>query len=277
MDLEDKFRALKARRQGALMPHVYYGDPTEAFSLKLIETLATNGADLIELGIPFSDPTADGPTFQAACERALNNSMTPSRCVHGIKTLRRRGLDVPLVVTTYYNIPYSVGVGAFVTSIKDAGAQAILVPDLPLEEASDLLPEGKKRGIHVILQIAPTTTEDRLKEIANIASGFLYVIGIEGVTGARERVAASTLTLLNRLRQYTEVPLLAGFGISTREHAAAVVSAGADGVVAGSVFAKRYEKNLRKPEETLPEIAQLTREIKQGCIDGYWQRKRTSK
>ena len=259
------------------MPHVYYGDPYEAFSLKLIETLATNGADLIEVGIPFSDPTADGPTFQAACERALNNAMTPSRCIRGIKTLRRRGLNIPLVVTTYYNIPYSAGIGAFVTGIKDAGVQAILIPDLPLEEASDLLREGKKRDIHVILQVAPTTTEDRLKAIANIASGFLYVIGVEGVTGAREHVSASTITLLNRLRAYTTVPLLAGFGISKREHAAAVISTGADGVVAGSVFAKRYEQNLRKPEETLPAIARLTRDIKQGCIDGYLRRKRTSK
>lgn len=272
MDLEKKFRELKDRREGAHMPHVYYGDPNEEFSLKLIKNLVENGADLIEFGIPFSDPTADGPTFQAACERALKKSITPTKCIQGIKKLRRNGLEIPLIVTTYYNIPYVTGIGAFLSEIKKAGAQAILVPDLPVEEAGVLLDEGKKRGLHVILQVTPTTNEDRLKKIADAASGFLYVINVEGVTGARESLADSTLKLVNRVRRHTDVPVLAGFGISKREHVAAVVSAGADGAVAGSAYAKIYEKNLKKPEETLPEIAQLAEQIKKGCIEGYRRR-----
>jgi len=271
MDLEEKFWELKERREGAHMPHVYYGDPNEEFSLKLIKTLVENGADFIEFGIPFSDPTADGPTFQAACERALEKGMTPAKCIQGIKNLRRSGLEVPLVVTTYYNIPYVTGVEAFLSEIKKAGAQAIIVPDLPVEEA-DILLEGKKWGMHVILQVAPTTTKDRLKKIADIASGFLYVIGVEGVTGAREGLTDSALQLVNRVRRHTDVPVLAGFGISKREHAAAVVSAGADGAIAGSAYAEIYEKNLKKPEETLPEIARLAKQIKRGCIEGYRQR-----
>jgi tryptophan synthase alpha chain len=269
MELEEKFRELKERREGAHMPHVYYGDPNEEFSLKLIKNLAENGADLLEFGIPFSDPTADGPTFQAACERALKNFVTPAKCIQGIKKLRRNGLETPLIVTTYYNIPYVAGIGAFLGEIKKAGAQAIIVPDLPVEEAGVLLDEGKKRGVHVIFQVAPTTTEDRLKKIADIASGFLYVIGVEGVTGARESLADSTLKLVSRVRRHTDVPVLAGFGISKREHAAAVVSAGADGAIAGSAYAKIYEKNLKNPEETLPEIARLAKQIKRGCIEGY--------
>lgn len=272
MDLEKRFRELKERREGAHMPHVYYGDPNEEFSLNLIKNLAENGADLIEFGIPFSDPTADGPTFQAACERALKNCMTPAKCIQGIKKLRRNGLKIPLVVTTYYNIPYVTGIGAFLSEIKKVGAHAIIIPDIPVEEASVLLDEGKKWGVHIIFQVAPTTTEDRLKKIADVASGFLYVMGVEGVTGARETLTDFTIKLVRRVRRHTDVPVLAGFGISKREHAAAVVSAGADGAVAGSAYAQIYEKNLKKPEETLLKIARLVKQIKRGCIEGYRQR-----
>ncbi|UCE57871.1 MAG: tryptophan synthase subunit alpha [Candidatus Bathyarchaeota archaeon] len=269
MDLEEKFQELRERKEGAHMPHVYYGDPNEEFSLKLVRKLAENGADLLEFGIPFSDPTADGPTFQAACERALKNNMTPVRCIEGIRKLRRNGLKIPLVVTTYYNIPYVTGISAFLSEIRKAGAQAIIVPDVPIEEASILLDEGKKSGVHIILQVAPTTTEERIKKIADVSSGFLYVMGVEGVTGTRESLIDSTLKLVSRVRKYTDLPALAGFGISKREHAAAVVSAGADGAIAGSAYAEIYEKNLDKPEETLPKIGQLAEQIKQGCVEGY--------
>lgn len=273
MKLEDKFKELKIKGEGAHMPHVYYGDPHEEFSLKLLETLVQNGADILEFGIPFSDPTADGPTFQAVCERALQNGMTPNKCIEGIKKIRAKGIENPIVVTTYYNIPYVMGVGNFLKKIKDAGAQAIIVPNVPVEEADVLLTEGKKTGIHPIFQVAPTTTEDRLKKITDIASGFLYVIGVEGVTGVRESIGDSTFKLVERVRKHTDMPLLAGFGISTKQQAANVVSAGADGAIAGSAYAKVYEKNLEKPEETLPEITKLVTQIKQGCIEGYNQRK----
>lgn len=272
MNLEKTLRVLKERREGAHMSHVYYGDPTEQFSVRMIECMIENGADLIEFGIPFSDPTADGPTFQEVCERALKKQMTPPKCIQGIKKLRRSGIKVPIVVTTYYNIPYVVGIKNFVGEIKKAGVQALIVPNLPFEEAGELLEEGKKGGIHIIFQIAPTTTENRLKIISDVASGFLYVINIEGVTGVRESLTNSTLKLVNRVKKYTDVPLFAGFGISKREHAEAVVSAGADGAIVGSAYAKIYEKNLITPEETLLNIAQLVKKIKRGCIEGYKQR-----
>jgi tryptophan synthase alpha chain len=272
MNIEKKFRELKEREEGAYMAHVYFGDPSEEFSLRQIRTLADNGADFIEFGIPFSDPTADGPTFQAACERALENGVTPAKCIQGMRKLREGGLETPIVVTTYYNIPYVAGVETFLSEIKEAGAQAIIVPNLPFEEASDLLNAGEKTGMHIIFQVAPTTTEDRLEKIVGAASGFLYVINVEGVTGARENVEDSTLKLVNRIRRRTDIPILAGFGISKKEHAAAVVSAGADGAITGSALGKIYEKNLENPNETLPEIARFAREIKQGCIEGYKQR-----
>jgi len=276
MDLEKKFQELKMKREGAHMPHVYYGDPNEEFSLKLIETLVENGADIIEFGIPFSDPTADGPTFQAVCERALENGVTPTKCIQGIRKLREIGIGNPIVVTTYYNIPYVTGVGTFLNEIKEAGAQAIIVPNVPVEEADVLLAEGTKSGVDIIFQVAPTTTENRLKKITDIASGFLYIINVEGVTGVRESLADSTLKLVQRVRRHTDMPLLAGFGISTRQQASAVVAAGADGAIAGSAYAKVYEKNLEKPEETLSEIARLAKQIKQGCIEGYRRRQGNS-
>ncbi len=272
MDLDTVFRDLTARQEGAHMPHVYYGDPSAAFSLRLIRTLAAAGADLIEFGIPFSDPTADGATFQAACDRALKNGMTPTQCIAGIRKLRASGVDLPIIVTTYYNIPYVLGLATFLRQIKAAGAQGIIVPNLPIEEARDLLHEGQRQGIHVILQATPTTTDDRLQRIVAAASGFLYVINVEGVTGAREQVTDSTLTLIHRVKSHTTVPVLAGFGIATRAHAAAAVSAGADGVIVGSAYAQLYAKNLQDPDATLPAVARLARQIKQGCNDGYTQR-----
>ena len=272
MDLEERLRELRGREEGALMPHVYYGDPNAAFSRKLIGTISESGADIIELGIPFSDPTADGPTFQAACERALRGGITPPECIAGLKRMRENGLETPVVVTAYYNIPYVMGVGRFLEEIGAAGAQGVIVPNLPFEEADTLLEEAKRHGIHVILQVAPTTTEDRLRRIAEAASGFIYVMNVEGVTGTRQSLQESTPMLIERVRRYTDLPLLVGFGISNREQAASVVAAGADGVVSGSAFAKIYEENIDDPGKSLPKISTLLRDLKAGCIEGYGMR-----
>lgn len=269
MNLERKLQELKERKEGVHMAHIYYGDPNEDFSIKLVQTLAENGADIIEFGVPFSDPIADGPIFQAACERALKNGVTPTKCIQGIKKLRESGLRLPIVVTTYYNIPYVMGIGSFLNKIKSAGAQAIIVPDLPIEEATPLLNQARKLNIHVIFQIAPTTTEERLKKILDVASGFLYLISVEGVTGARKKLGKSTINLIKKVRRYTALPILVGFGISKRKHAMAITSAGADGVIVGSIYAKTYSKNLANPEKTLPEIAQIAKQIKLGSTEGY--------
>lgn len=274
MNLEKKFQELRERREGAYMAHIYFGDPSREFSLRLVKTLVENGSDLIEFGIPFSDPIADGPVFQAACNRALGNNTTPIKCIQGIKKLREGGVDVPITVTTYYNVPFVFGVEKFLGEMRKAGAQAIIVPDVPLEEAGDLLNAGKKMGVHIVLQVAPTTTEERLKKIADSTSGFLYVVSVEGVTGVRKTVDESSLKLIERARKFTDLPLVAGFGISRGGHARAAVSAGADGVVTGSAICKIYEKNLENPAKTLPEIAAFAERIKRGCVEGYRERHR---
>jgi len=270
---EEKFSELRDRREGAHMAHVYYGDPCEEFSIKLIETLVENGADIIEFGIPFSDPIADGPIFQAACERALNAGITPEKCMEGIKKLRNNGVDAPIVVTTYFNIPYVMGFESFLDKIKDAGAQGVLIPDLPFEEAKPYIQLASKKGLHLILQVASTTSQRRLHEILRAASGLIYLISLEGVTGSRLKKMGTAFELIKIVKSRTSVPLMVGFGISRREHAEIMVAAGADGVVVGSAYAKVYVKEVDNPFKALPKIAELVREIKIGCINGY--RKKT--
>jgi tryptophan synthase alpha chain len=271
MDLESTLHHLRERGEGAHMPHVYYGDPHEAFSQELIHTLSYE-ADLLEFGIPFSDPTADGPTFQLACERALHAGMTPIKCFQGIRKLRKEGITIPIIVTTYYNIPYVYGIASFIKTMHDAGAQAILVPNLPIEEAQPLFAASRKYHIDVILQVSPATSQSRIQHIVDAAKGFIYIINVEGVTGARNRFHKSTFQLIDTVRKQTGIPLLAGFGISQHHHAEAMVAAGADGVIVGSAYAKIYERNLTYPATTLPEIQELARQIKQGCNTGFSRR-----
>jgi len=269
MRIEEKFEKLKERGGGAYMPHIYYGDPTPEFSRKEIKTLAENGADFIEFGIPFSDPTADGPTFQKACERALENGITPEDCIQGIEKLRSVGVDVPIIVTTYYNIIYTYGQDAFLKRLQGAGAQGIIVPNIPLEEADSLKEKADELGIDVILQVTPNTSEERLDKIAKFSSGFLYVVNMEGVTGARDKVPKATKGLMESVNESAEIPLMAGFGVSKGDHAKALTSAGADGVITGSALGNIYEKNLSTPEDTLEEIGRFARRMKEACVEGY--------
>ncbi|MBS3815877.1 MAG: tryptophan synthase subunit alpha [Hadesarchaea archaeon] len=271
MKINEKFEELSNKKEGAYIPHIYYGDPSRDFSIKLVQELVESGADLIELGIPFSDPTADGPTFQAACERALENNVTPKDCIEGIKTLRENGVDIPIIVTTYYNIPYVWGIKSFLKDIKEAGAQGIIIPNLPVDEADEVLKASEETDISPIFLATPTTTEDRLKKIMKTTSGFLYIVNVEGVTGAREKIPKSTLKLIQKTKNQTEIPLVAGFGISSKEHAKSIISAGADGIITGSAIGKIYEKKLSNPEETLPDISRFAKELKKGCIEGYNQ------
>jgi tryptophan synthase alpha chain len=272
MEIEEKFRELREKGEGAYMPHVYYGDPNEEFSLKLIKTLVESGADLIEFGIPFSDPIADGPTFIAACERALEGGTTPASCIEGVKKLRGMGIEVPIVMTTYYNIPYVMGIENFVKQVKEAGVRGLIIPDLPVEESAEFLRMTKAFDLRLIFQVAPTTSNERLKKIISAASGFLYVINIEGVTGTRESLLQSTLELVKKVRGYTSVPLMAGFGISKGEHAKTMISAGADGVITGSAITEFYAKDLVSPTKTLRDIARFAKEIKHACVEGFRKR-----
>jgi len=270
MRLHDLF----SKRNGVYMAHMYYGDPSEDFSLKAMKLICDHGVDIIEFGIPFSDPNADGPVFQRACNRALKAGMTPKKAIRGIEKLRRNGIQQPIVVTSYYNPILRMGVDRFVKDIRKVGADALIVPNVPFEEADLLLEAGKTHNINIIFLVAPTTPEQRLKKIIHRAQGFLYVVTVRGVTGVRDSLLDSTLELVRRVRKHTDIPLMGGFGISTRDHARAVVEAGANGVITGSIIGKIYEDHIENPEKTLPEITRIVREIKEGCLEGVIKQKK---
>ncbi len=255
-----------------LMAHVYYGDPTAEFSHQLIHTLISNGVDIIEFGIPFSDPTSDGATFQRACKRALDNGMTPRRAIEGISQLRDGGVRSPIVVTSYYNILHNMGVDVFMQHIDRAGANAVLVPDLPIEEADELLAHGEQHDIRVILMLSPNTPEHRLERILRHARGLLYLTSVMGVTGVREQLQPAIEEVIRRVARRSPIPILVGFGISRPEHAATVVCSGAAGVVIGSAICQIYDTAIDAPATTLGQIGHLARSIKNGCIQGLQRR-----
>ena len=167
-----------------------------------------------------------------------------------------------------------MGVDRFMKDIRNVGADALIVPNVPFEEADVLLDAGKTYDINIIFLVAPTTPEQRLKKIIHLAHGFLYVVNVTGVTGIRDSLLESTLELVRRVRKHTDIPLMAGFGISTRDQARAVVAAGANGVITGSVIGKIYENHIENPEKTLPEIKRVVREIKEGCLEGVKNKKK---
>lgn len=242
----------------ALMAHVYFGDPTPKFSIRQIKAMVAGGVDIIELGIPFSDPTADGPVFQDACKRALARGTTPEDVFDGLLEIRGAGIESPVVITTYYNIVQKMGEQKFVSRIAGAGADGVIVPDLPLEESQKLQTLCKEADLSFIYLIAPTTTGERLAAIAEQASGFIYLVSVTGVTGARENLSTGTGDLISKVKDQTDVPVLVGFGVSTPEHAGELVNAGADGVIVGSAFGKLYEGNLGSPEGPEASLSSIT-------------------
>jgi tryptophan synthase alpha chain len=242
---------------GALVPYLVAGDPTADATAAYAQALVDGGADVLELGLPFSEPVADGPTIQAGIRRALDAGMNPDRYLDLIEGL---DLGVPLVAMTYYNMLYRYGDGdvtEFVADAAAAGLSGLIVPDLPVEESEPLLDACRTHDLATVFIVAPTTTGDRLDRIVERASGFLYVQARLGTTGARTDVSAQTGRSLDRLPK-TNTSTAVGFGVSTGEQAEQIVDAGADGVVAGSVFVDIIasgETVTDRLEETAAELA----------------------
>ena len=260
MKLNDKFTELKPRNEGALIAYICAGDPSPDGTAAIVHALVRGGADIIELGLPFSDPIADGPTIQASIERALDSGMNPDIFFELAGSL---DVDVPLVVMTYYNIIFKRGLERFVRDCVNNGITGIIVPDLPVEESDDLAIQCRRYGVDLIFFIAPTTYPERMERIADRGSGFIYLVARTGVTGAREDVAESTLSLIEQVRSttHTKTPLAVGFGISMPDQASAVIEAGADGVIVGSAFVNIIAEGVDVPER----IEELARELKRGC------------
>ncbi|MEA1895020.1 MAG: tryptophan synthase subunit alpha [Euryarchaeota archaeon] len=261
MNIKDKFTELKARNEGALIAYICAGDPTPEDTVAIVRALVRGGADVIELGLPFSDPVADGPTIQASIERALDAGMNPDIFFDLVRSL---DVPVPLVVMTYYNIIFKRGPEQFVRDCVESGITGIIVPDLPVEEAEDLAAHCKVHGVDLIFLIAPTTYPERMHKIVDVGSGFIYLVARIGVTGARDDVASSTFSLIDLVRgtTLTTTPLAVGFGISTPDQASAIINAGADGVIVGSAFVNIIADRINVPER----IEELTRELKSAVV-----------
>ena len=254
----DKFSELKTKNEGALIAYICAGDPTPEATKEYVEALVKGGADIIELGLPFSDPVADGPTIQAGIERALDGGMTPDLF---FETVTSFNTGIPLVVMTYYNLIFKRGLEKFAKDCANSGITGIIVPDLPPEESGELASVCKKYGIDLIFLVAPTTTEDRMKNILVKGTGFIYLVARLGVTGARSDISVSTNELIERVR--TDTPKAVGFGISNGKQASEMIGAGADGVIVGSAFVDI----IAKGEDVAGKLEALARELKEGTIN----------
>jgi len=217
------------------MPYLTIGYPDLDSALELVPAVVDAGADLIELGVPFSDPLADGATIQTSSQRALENGMTLAGCLEQAAALRAQGVTVPFVLMGYYNPILQMGIGSFAQQAAAAGVDGAIVPDLPPEESGALQGTLRSRGIDLVFLLAPTADKARVRYVARRASGFLYLVSLVGVTGARDRLPAELEAFVARVRTATDLPLAVGFGISTPEQAARVARI-ADGVIVGSAL-----------------------------------------
>jgi tryptophan synthase alpha chain len=233
--LTTTFDELRTTDRTALMPYLTIGYPHPESALDLVPALVDGGADLIELGLPFSDPLADGATIQAASQRALAQGMTPDRCLVQVAELRRRGVTVPLVLMSYYNPIYQMGAEAFAARAAEVGLDGVIIPDLPPEEANPLQESLAPRGIAEVFLLAPTPDRARMAAVAARSRGFLYLVSLKGTTGARASLPAHLEGFVTRVRAITDLPLAVGFGISTPDQAAQVARV-ADGVIVGSAL-----------------------------------------
>lgn len=223
----------------AFIPFITCGDPDLETTAACVRAAVKNGADLVELGIPFSDPTAEGPVIQGANIRALKNGITTDRIFDFVRKLRE-DVKVPMVFMTYANVVFSYGAEAFISTCKDIGIDGLILPDLPFEEKEEFLPLCRRCGVDLISLIAPTS-ENRIAVIAEEAEGFLYIVSSLGVTGTRSEIKTDLVSIVQVVREHTEIPCAIGFGISTPEQAKKMADI-SDGAIVGSAIIKLLEK-----------------------------------
>ena len=245
----------------ALIPFFVIGDPDYDTSLEVVKTAVDAGADVLELGIAFSDPIADGPTIQKADIRALKAGMTVEKALKFIKEVTDYK-PVPIGLLVYYNLVYQYGVDKFFADFKSTGGSSVLVADLSIDDAGEIASPAADAGLETVFMVTPNTSEDRAKLIAQKTTGFIYTVSLLGITGAREALSDKVKPLVARLKSMTDVPVCVGFGISTPDQAKEVAAAGADGVIIGSKIVKMIEDNLNDKEKMKAEITNFILEVK---------------
>ncbi len=265
--IKNTFIRLMKKNETALIPYIMAGDPDLATTKTLILEMEKAGCDIIELGAPFSDPLADGPTIQKAAIRSLRNHTRVSDVLSLVADVRKES-KIPLILMTYYNLIYKYGEERFVNDAALAGLDGIILPDLPPEEAGTLIPLAKRAGLDTIFLLAPTSTDERMKLVCKVSQGFVYYVSLTGVTGARTGVQSSVQDSLKKIKRVTDKPVAVGFGISTPDQAAQVALWGADGVIVGSALVKVVEENIGSPELIANAVA-FVKALKQGVLAGH--------
>ena len=249
------------------MTHLYYGDPTNDFSLQLAKTLVNSGADILEIGIPYSDPVSDGEVFQKASNRALTNGTTPFDVFDGIKKLRKLGIKVPIYITSYFGPVYKMGIEKFIQKVVKVNAQGVIIPDILLEEQNELLFLSKKYNISIIQFATSYSSDERLKQIISVSSGFIYCISGPNVTGSKNTLNKDTILLIKRINKLEKemdrnIPIFVGFGISTPEQVKLILNSGGDGVIVGSAIAKIYQDYLDVSLKSLSKVVGFIKILK---------------
>jgi tryptophan synthase alpha chain len=259
--IQNCFKALKAQGRKALIPYVTAGDCAPQVTVPLMHALVEAGADIIELGVPFSDPMADGPVIQLACERALAHGTQLRDVLQMVNEFRLNDSDTPVVLMGYVNPIEVFGYSAFVTQAKAAGVDGVLTVDLPPEEAEVFIEELQRQGLDSIFLVAPTTSDERIQRICRASSGYLYYVSVKGVTGSSKLDVGEVSQRLETIRQHTDLPVGVGFGISDAATAASV-SAVADGVIVGSVLVNRIAELVAEPERIPAEVSVIVKQMR---------------
>jgi tryptophan synthase alpha chain len=237
----------------AFMPYSVLGYPTRQAGLDTVRVLVEAGADLFEFGLPFSDPLADGPTIQAATQKSLENGTTMKDCLAMTRELRQQGVETPALLMGYINPMLAYGLARFVADAAEAGVDGFIVPDLPPEEAEEMEALCAERGLALVYLLAPTSTPERIALVAQKSKGFIYLVSLTGVTGARDHLPPGLSDFVARVRSQTDTPLAIGFGISNGQQARLVAQL-ADGVIVGSALVKRAAESLERVKELATEL-----------------------
>ncbi|MFH2139089.1 MAG: tryptophan synthase subunit alpha [Candidatus Omnitrophota bacterium] len=244
--IDAKNALLKKNKKKAFVAYITAGFPNTAVTEKLIPVLEKNGADFIELGMPFSDPIADGPTIQKSSYIALKNGMTMNKFFRLVRNVRKKS-QVPLIMMTYYNLIYNYGFKRFAEIARKSGLDGVIVPDLPIEEAQDLNENLRSEKISLIFLISPVTEKSRMKKISKVSEGFIYYVSLTGVTGVRDKLPDDLVENVRLIKNVTKKPVYVGFGVSTSEQVKQV-SETADGVIVGSAIIKAITENYGKKD-----------------------------
>ncbi|CAA0816745.1 Tryptophan synthase alpha chain [Striga hermonthica] len=262
--LSETFSSLKERGKVALIPYITAGDPDLSTTAEALKVLDSCGSDIIELGVPYSDPLADGPVIQAAATRSLGRGTNFDKIIVMLKEVIPQ-LSSPIALFSYYNPILKRGVEKFMITLKDTGIHGLVVPDVPLEETEILRKEASNNNIELVLLTTPTTPKKRMEAIVEASEGFVYLVSSVGVTGARASVSGRVQSLLQDIKEATSKPVAVGFGISKPEHVKQVAGWGADGVIVGSAMVKILGE-AKSPEDGLKELETFTKSLKSALL-----------